>query len=294
MRGHAFIAVNNNGKHLSFESYERFWMCVKLTLPWCSPTKHFQYFRKILLNMNIVVFIFLFHLRFVASDLRHLRVRVFWMAAHGIVSFQNRLFSRAFKVSSHPFLSVHPPPSESTRSVTQLFNFGKLVRSRRPRLSSFAVSSSAYFPNWWSILAQHRLPLIISDHYVYLINLLHAFFPLPFAVEFKGPCKNWINNTFYEPGERSDPFVVSLHLPCLSSYPLIVFPQCERHKPNNAWWKDILSVCCCWPESCLKRSHGRGGGLKTGRNGVVLFGLTSEQSRRNLLIRSQVLMAYLH
>lgn len=62
---------------------------------------------------------------------------------------------------------------------SQAFHLKKWVHSYWPCLficccAAYFILSWAYFTNWWPTLSQHRSLLIISNHYIYLINLLET------------------------------------------------------------------------------------------------------------------------
>lgn len=109
------------------------------------------------------------------------------------------------------------------------------------------------------------LPLIISDHYVYLINLLDAL--LVFS-HLTSPLLSFlfchISGSMWKIGLiihlMSQEKMKILSRPRLrvsrSLRRLIVFPQRERRGPNNAWWKHDRSIWAAIVVGCgLEGAH---------------------------------------
>lgn len=112
------------------------------------------------------------------------------------------------------------------------------------------------------------LPLIISDHYVYLINLLDALLVSPPHRPLLSFLSCHISGSMWKIGLiihlMSQEKMKILSWPRLRASPslcwLIVFPQRERRGPNNAWWKDDQSIrAAIVVESGLKGAHELGG-----------------------------------
>lgn len=106
----------------------------------------------------------------------------------------------------NPNMTRTPLPETCARGPVSvhIVSFVKLVHSLWPasfhpaHWCIFKFPSWACFANWWLYFASHWYPLIITDHYVYLIKFFFLT-PPPKKKIFQGSVQQWINNTSYKP-----------------------------------------------------------------------------------------------